>query len=127
MPLHEKIREYIMDSERPVSYLEIQRRAEKHGIGRRDLIAAMQRVHRMKDVRTVNRMGTIYYDPMPLHMTMKKPGRAPNYPPLIPGVNDASHEIFDGMDFSDLFKTPQELQIDKWRREKELAKELAAL
>lgn len=41
------------------------------------------------------------------------------YPKSIPSVNDADHEIFDGMDFSELFMTPEELRIKRWNSEKD--------
>lgn len=33
-----------------------------------------------------------------------------NYPKMIPGVNDASHPVFDGIDYSWMFLTPAEMK-----------------
>lgn len=33
-----------------------------------------------------------------------------DYPPMIPGVNDASHPVFDGIDYSWMFLTPSEMK-----------------
>jgi len=122
MDLPERIERYILASKQAVSYQEIMSAAEKKGFSKVDVIGALSKVHKKRSIRVASRLGTIYYDPAPVHTVMAAP-RIPDHKyPVMDETNDAHHEIFDGMDFSDVFKTPEELKFDKFKREREITK-----
>ena len=102
-----KIARFIV-SQKTCTYADIQVRADAKGISRRDLEAAMVLIHRNKAIKSVNAGGDIQYSVAPPKPVASPFFRYEPYPEFIKGVNDASHEIFAGVDMSYLFMTPEE-------------------
>jgi hypothetical protein len=109
MPLHEKIVQYIRAHE-PVTWEQLQERATMRGIDPRVFLDAMDKVNTHRDIHARELTGGMTYSirvirPYKPRYEVDTP---PPAPPLIEGINDASHPIFDGMDYSHLFLTPKQ-------------------
>lgn len=108
MELALKIAKYIL-TEGGCRYADIQARADAKSISRRELESAMALIHRNKMIKTTHAGGDIHYAVAPLAPKPSPFTRYEPYPPMIAGVNDASHEIFSGCDYGYLFMTPDEM------------------
>jgi len=90
----------------PISFDSLEERATKKGIDLDLFYQAMEIVNRKKIIEIV---GKNYREKIKKktgfeHVTWMRD----NYPPMIPGVNDASHPAFADTDFSYMFMTPDE-------------------
>jgi len=91
----------------PFTFDQLEERALKKGINIDDFYAAMEIVNKNRKLtisgKTYKRK-VVKKPTFGSHLTWLRE----NYPPLIHGVNDASHPVFDGIDYSWLFMTPDE-------------------
>jgi len=83
---------------------------------------ALREVHKFKDITTRQRMGTIYYSVVQAHQWKAAPRVARGDYPKMDETNDCQHEIFDGVEWPEMFMTPEEIQIKRWKEERELHK-----
>ena len=111
MKLEEKIREFIHKQSEPVALQSLLKLGTARGIPTVTMLEAMRKVHRFKDIRTRNRMGTVYYDPMPIHEVVSAPRVSRTDYPVMDETNDCHHEIFKDMDYQYLFMTPEEIRV----------------
>lgn len=88
----------------PLTFDELEARALEKGIDIDLFYAAMEIVQRHRKLRV---QGKKYMKRV--NRTYEPPKR-PDYPPMIPGVNDASHPIFADIDYSWMFLTPDEIK-----------------
>lgn len=90
----------------PISFDSLEERATSKGIDLDLFYAAMEIVNKKRIIEIV---GKNYREKI-----KKKTGFehvswvTDNYPRMVPGVDDASHPIFDDVDYSYLFMTPDE-------------------
>lgn len=92
----------------PFTFDELEARALEKGVDIDLFYEAMEIVQRHRKLRVTGKKYEKRVNrPDPIsHTTWIRN----NYPPMIPGVNDASHPIFDDVDFSYLFLTPAEMK-----------------
>lgn len=99
-------------SDGPFTFTELEERSKEKGIDIDLFYAAMEIVNKNRKLaisgQTYKRRAPKKENPIS-HTTWVRE----NYPEMIPGVNDASHEAFSEIDFSFLFLTPEEAKIYK--------------
>lgn len=90
----------------PFTFDQLEARAIEKGIDIDDFYAAMEIVQRHRKLRVTGKKYEKRVNrPDPVsHTTWIRQ----HYPPMETGVNDASHPVFDGIDYSYLFMTPDE-------------------
>lgn len=91
----------------PLTFADLEAKAVDKGIALELFYSAMEMVNKRKDLHIT---GTTYKKKEQVVPTFNShlEWTRKNYPPMIPGVNDANHEIFAGIDLSFLFMTPDE-------------------
>lgn len=111
--LAKKIVLYIVENG-TCSYAEIAERARTHDIDVRTLESAMAIIHKNNTIKTTAVGNDIQYSVAPQKPVASSFFRYEPYPEFIPGVNDASHEIFEGIDLSYLFMKPDDAE-EYWK------------